>query len=165
MVLGGEATTVPVDVDRQTFEHANAVGPVGAARAPRAPAPRSYLELSGIDAPQVPGVLYGVYMHPHGTTDAAVTEHLVGVISFFGVGNHPKGDDQHDHKLRYVFDVTDAVEGMNAGGNVGAEGFSVTFRPLDMSALDADEGPVAAAVEPPPPAVPVSIGRVALLVG
>ena len=164
VVLSGGSTTVPVDVDRPTFERANARAAVGAVHALGAPAPRSYLELSGIDAPQVPGVLYGVYIHPHGTTEAAVADHLVGVISFFGVGNHPKGDDQHDHKLRYVFDVTDAVDGMNAVGNVGTEGFAVTFRPLDLSALDEEEG-LDAAAEPPPPAVPVSIGRVALLVG
>lgn len=152
VILSGHETNVPVPVDAATVL---AIAPPGA----DAPTPlRSYLELSDIDVPTVPGILYGVYLHAQGAEPT--DDDLAGVASFFTTGRAvPGGRDRQAHRLRYVYDVTDVLDAAGAT----AVPLIVTFRPVGASQLASALRGVDAGDEPDAP--PVSIGRVALLMG
>ena len=150
ITLTGHEANAEVAVDRATMD---TIAPPGL----DAPAPaRTYLELSDIDVPTVPGIVYGVYLHQQGTEPS--DDDLAGVASFFtaGAANSDRRD-RPEHRLRYVFDVTDIVAGEPA------DTLTVTFRPVGATQLAAALRGLEAVDEPDAP--PVSIGRVALLMG
>ncbi len=154
VTLTGHEVNTPVPIDRASVDRL-AIPGLDAASGGQ----RMYLELSEIDADAPPGILYGVYLHRPG--DAPSDDALVGVVSFFGAEHKSGRRDRHEHRLRYVFDVTDAAAALGVGPERGAEGVTVSFRPLGPAQLAADEGLDAGE----PDTVPVSIGRVALLMG
>lgn len=151
VTLTGHEATVAVPIDVATV---NTISPPGLDTPTLV---RTYLEMSEIDVPQVPGIVYGVYLHPE---DAAPTDDdLAGVASFFTADDPgPGGRDPQPHRLRYIFDVTDVIAA--AGANTP---LTVTFRPVGASQLAAALGGLDAVEEPDE--LPVSIGRVALLMG
>ena len=149
VTLAGHAVDAAVVVDRAT---------VGRVAGPGAFETRTYLELSEIEAEEAPGILYGVYLQP---VTGADEPSLVGVVSFFGAEDAGRGrGSRHHHRLRYVFDVTDtlAALGVSSGAD-WADEVTVSFRPLGPAQLPDAAG----AFEPDMP--PVTIGRVALLMG
>jgi hypothetical protein len=154
VTLTGHEVNTPLPIDRASVERL-AIPGLDAAVGDQ----RMYLELSEIDAAAAPGVLYGVYLHRPG--DAPSDDAMVGVVSFFGAEHTSGRRDRHQHRLRYVFDVTDAAATLGIGPEHGAEDVTVSFRPLGPAQLAAAEGLDAGE----PDAAPVSIGRVALLMG
>jgi hypothetical protein len=46
---------------------------------------RFHLKLSDIEGRTNPGIVYGVYVHPESGEAAVDEQHLVGMVSFFGV--------------------------------------------------------------------------------
>ena len=91
-------------VDRESVERVGAF------------ASRTFLELSEIEAAAAPGILYGVYLHD---ADQAPDEALIGIVSFFGAEDAGKGrGSRHHHRLRYVFDVTDALAALGVSGPI-----------------------------------------------
>jgi Common central domain of tyrosinase len=154
VTLSGHEVNAALPIDRASVERLALPG-LDAAGAGQ----RCYLELSEIDADTAPGILYGVYLH--GRSHAASDDALVGVVSFFGAEHTSGRRDRHQHRLRYVFDVTDAAAALGVGPGHGSEGVTVSFRPLGPAQLAAHEGLDA----DEPDVGPVSIGRVALLMG
>jgi hypothetical protein len=154
VTLTGHEVTTPVPIDRASVARLALPGLDAGGRGQRC-----YLELSEIDADVAPGILYGVYLHGAGAE--ASEEALVGVVSFFGAEHTSGRRDRHQHRLRYVFDVTDVLASLGIAPEHGSADVTVSFRPLGPAQVAADEGLDAG--EPDAPAV--SIGRVALLMG
>jgi tyrosinase len=153
VTLTGHDATAAVTLDAATLAR---VSPPGL---DAAPAVRPYLELSEIEAPEAPGILYGVYLHA--ATAAAADDPLVGVVSFFGAPAGRRGADNHRHRLRYVFDLTDALTRLGSDPRQPPAQLTVTFRPLGPAQVAASRGLDAGEPDTPP----VSIGRVALVMG
>jgi Common central domain of tyrosinase len=153
VTLTGHQTDTAVTVDQATLDN---IAPPGL----DAPSPlRSYLELSEIEAPESPGILYGVYLHAPGTE--ASQDALVGVVSFFGAPSGSNGPDEHRHRLRYVFDITDALAQLGDDAPRSMDRLAVTFRPLGPAQVAAARGIDA----PEPDTPPVTVGRVAVVMG
>jgi tyrosinase len=153
VTLTGHEVAAEVTVDQKSLTR---VAPQGL----DAPAQvRPYLELADIEAPESPDILYGVYLHAPSTRPSE--DALVGVVSFFGAPSQPRGTDTHLHRLRYVFDITDALAVLTGAPGHPPDGISVTFRPLGPAQVAAARGLDAAE----PDTAQVTIGRVALLYG
>jgi tyrosinase len=151
--LSGHAAAATVELDDAS------IAALTPAAGLDAPTPRSFLELADIDVPDEPGILYGVYLAGGSDTEAA---QLVGLAPFFAARPDAPQRDQHEHRLRYVFDATEALQRLAVGADsIGS--VRVLFRPLGpaqlASALDGLDG------APEPPMPEVAIGRVALLMG
>jgi hypothetical protein len=153
--LSGHSASATIEVDEQTIAGLTPDPGIDA------PSPRSFLELADIDVPDEPGVLYGVYVSAASDAGGEGAQ-LVGLAPFFTARLDPPQRDQHEHRLRYVFDATDALQHLAEGG-APLGPVTVLFRPLGPAQLAADIDGLDAAAEPDMPEV--SIGRVALLMG
>ena len=151
-----------------TTDGGSAEVPVGELPQPRAAAaagssPRLYLDLADIEGEKNPGIVYGVYLNlPKGAGTEVRDEHMVGVVSFFGIehaGTAPVAPKSRDpHPLHYSFDVTEVVDGLRAKGAWDPGTFRVALLPIEGSEPGGDDAALAA----PPP---VRVGSVSLFAG
>ncbi|CAA9233109.1 MAG: probable oxidoreductase protein [uncultured Acidimicrobiales bacterium] len=159
--LVGATARVDVDIDRRAAES------FAAGNESVTPA-RVYLALEDIEGDRNPGIVYEV--HLVSTRRGAVPgDRHVGNVSFFGIEHVASAGGDDAHGMRHVYDVTDLVGGLGAGGDWTREGVRVEFRPLGLlspaDADDADDSDGSAddgAAELPASPIPVSIGRVSL---
>jgi hypothetical protein len=130
------------------------IGPMPAPRtsASRRRERRFNLRLSDIEGRVNPGIVYGVYVHPEGAA-ALDEEHLVGMVSFFGVEQSTRDGTDNPQPLAYTFDITDVVRQLSAHGDIPT--VTVSLVPIEGTAED-----LGAAASAPPP---VRIGTVAIL--
>jgi hypothetical protein len=114
--------------------------------------PRFFLRLADITGEKNPDVIYGVYVNlPANADDAALKNHRVGLVSFFGIEHSTKQGSKDPKPLSYSFDVTDVVSQLAAGGELQQLRVSL----LPMGGTDAPTSPAAVA------APPINIGTVA----
>jgi Common central domain of tyrosinase len=141
-------------VGRDGSSMALKIGPMPAPRtsASRRRERRFNLRLSDIEGRVNPGIVYGVYVHPEGAA-ALDEEHLVGMVSFFGVEQSTRDGTDNPQPLAYTFDITDVVRQLSAHGDIPT--VTVSLVPIEGTAED-----LGAAASAPPP---VRIGTVAIL--
>jgi len=181
----------PVELARHVATTTLAVTPVPESLAARAVAsPRMYLDVTDIEGSRNPGVVFGVYLNlPDDLLDAVVdnpadnptdnacedraddvggdraaaarADHLVGLISFFGIEDTDPAtaatNRKEPHGMRYSFDVTDVVDRLRAVGSWQADTIRVTLLPVTP-----DDEPEALAADAP---APVRVGTFNLYQG
>jgi hypothetical protein len=114
---------------------------------------RFHLKLSDIEGRANPGVVYGVYVHPEGAAAEVDEQHLVGMVSFFGVEQSTSEGSENPQPLAYTFDITDVVQQLSAHGEIS--NLAVSLVPIEGTVED-----LGAAASVPPP---VKVGTVAIV--
>jgi tyrosinase len=66
----------------------------------------------GVNPPENPQVTVNVFLNcPNLTAETPVSDpHYVGNFTFFGMHEHEDGEDEHDMKQSFAFDLTEAVD-------------------------------------------------------
>jgi len=156
------ALSTPVELTGDTAQASIELDPRAAAAAlqahPESGAPRVLLEIQNIDAEEIPGTVYGVYVNlPPDATSQQQDAHHVGTLSFFGVkrAQDPRGDEQA-HGLSLTYEITELVASERAAGEWNDSSLTLTFQPLR---LIPPEGELPVVSEPDPPA---SIGSISV---
>jgi hypothetical protein len=146
--LEGSPKTVAVGIDPSA-----GIGPGGALDEAET---RIYLRVEHVDADEAPGAVYGVFVR--GADQDPGDRRHVGNVSLFGSDklHAQRANEDHDHDVRLVFDVTDQVQGLGLGDLRGKQ-LTVSFEPVGLEGGAADE-----AEEPHPP---IRIGRVSFFAG
>ncbi len=111
--LNRGVTVAPLEVrDRRTNEAAGAARPEFRAQRQVGEGARATVFVAGLQAEQVPGVIYNVYL-----ANEAGDRAQIGVIDFFGfMAGEPAAEAQDGHgghdstRRRFQFDATDAME-------------------------------------------------------
>ncbi len=124
---GAELGDSPASVGLDTTPDAPSI--LEAARDPKSP--NVYLHLEDVETDALPGVVWEVLMDPDG--EGKDPDLAVGVISFFGRG-HSHGHEAEGQSLaigtRFIFDITQTVQKLDAAGCWNEHEIRVTFRPV-----------------------------------
>lgn len=127
---GTELGSEPVKVSLQAPHDAPPMLDAAEA-AGRGEGPRIFLHLDDVEADGVPGIVWAVHLDPDGAGDAL--DEPVGTVVFFGRG-HAHGDDTPAQPPavrgeRFVFDITDVVQELEAVGKWDPNKLTVSFHP------------------------------------
>lgn len=119
---------------------------------------RLFLTVTDIEGSRNPGIVFGVYLNlPSDAPSDARSDHLAGLVSFFGIEQTDPARGDQRHGMRYSFDVTALVDRLRNIGAWQPDQLTVTMLP---AVDDVEPEPIGAAA-----AIPVRVGTFSLYQG